>query len=217
MPIVEPASAAPKDRTSCSICFELSDIENFEVKSLCLQCRKAFCKQHTSSVDPDYCDNCLRPHQVASLDEKLIDEDGVSHEGRRINLTGEFWMSMVRDVRQMSDQELENHVISLKTAVREIEVIRDYRRIALAHGENELEERKVGKIRRLRLVKDVRDGRLSAREVIEIKQRRGNNAARRAETGKKNDLEKLVDTLRKGGVTQEQLIAMIQAAQKKGS
>lgn len=212
MPIVD-IVGEPDDRTFCAICLELSDLQNFEVKNLCLQCRKAYCSSHTSVVDNDYCDNCMRPQHVATTDERLIDEDGVGHEGRRINLTGEFWMSMTRDIRAMSDQELENHVISLRAAVREIEVIRDYRKIALAHGENELEERRMGKLRGLRLVKDVRDGRLTAKQVINIKQRRGQAAARRAGTPK--GIDALADQLRAAGVTREQLAAMIAAAQKK--
>jgi hypothetical protein len=190
----------------CSICFDLSNIRNFDVARRCPHCHRFFCKNHTSSVDPSYCDNCLRSQSVATtIEDGLLDEDGVKHEGKRITLTGEFWASMTVDVRTMSDQELENYIISLKAAVREIEIVRDYRKIALAHGENELEERKIGKLRRLRLVKDVRSGRLSAEKVVEMK---------RSSRKTKSNLDAIAEAFKAAGVTKEQLAVMIAGIQK---
>src|SRR5271155_495639 len=167
MPVSE--NALPFEQSACGICLDLSEIETPSTK-LCLQCKHYYCDSHTSTVDPDYCDNCLRPSGISTSNEKLVDDDGVNHAGRGIKLTGEFWASMQQDVRDMSDSELEAHVISLQQAVREIEFIRDYRKIALGHGENELEVRKSGKLRRLRLIKDVNTGRISVGSVKERRQ-----------------------------------------------
>jgi hypothetical protein len=165
----------PHEYAVCNICLDLSEIETPSTK-LCLQCKHYFCDAHTSSVDLDYCDNCLRPSGVATTSEKIVDDDGVSHQGRSLKLTGEFWASMQQDVRDMSDSELEAHVVSLQQAVREIEFIRDYRKIALGHGENELEVRKSGKLRRLRLIKDVNTGRISVGSVKERRKSRPKDA-----------------------------------------
>lgn len=184
----------------CAICQEISDVENSEVDKPCKQCKHFYCKNHTSKVDPDYCDSCLRPGAVATQDHPLIDEDGQKHEGRRIVLSGEFWMSMQVDVIKMSEEELKQHIAALKAAVREIEVIRDYRKIALGHAENELEQKTIGKYRRLRILDEYRGGKITAKQVIEMKSK-----------PKPRSAEQILASL---GLTPEQIVSALKTAQR---
>lgn len=185
----------------CYICQDIHDKENRETDSPCKKCHGFYCHRHTSKLQADHCDNCLRITDVAPKVEPLLDEDGVHHEGRRIVLSGEFWMSMQLDIIQMSETELENHVNALRAAVREIELLRDYRQIALSHSENELEQRKLGRYRKLRLLKDHRAGKITAGNVTEMKRR----------AAKPKTLEQIMAA---GGLTQEQLLAALQMAAK---
>lgn len=195
-----PSEAVSLPTPFCSICHEIFSVVNHEVRTSCLQCKSFYCVQHTSKVDPDYCDNCLRIAAVQTTSGTLTDDEGVTHTGRSIQLTGEFWMEMQRDVLSMSDKELEDHVLHLQQAVREIEVIRDYRRIALAHGENEVEARKSSKLRRLRLIKDVRTGKLTVASATQSRSR------------PKNAVQSAVEKLKALGLSQEQIIAALKAS-----
>lgn len=197
MPPIEDSSAARSLPAICSICHEISDLEVPATRK-CLQCKHLYCESHTSSVDGDYCDNCLRPTDVFTTSTPLVDDEGVTHSGRTIKLTGEFWAAMQRDVRDMTDDELKAHVISLQQAVREIELVRDYRKIALAHGENELEVRSNGKLRRLRLIKDVKTGRLSVGAVKERRQSKPKDA-----------VNSVIETLKSCGMTTEQILSIL--------
>jgi hypothetical protein len=193
-------NAIPHELTVCGICLDLSEIETPAAK-ICLQCKHFYCEAHTSTVDPDYCDNCVRPSAIATESVKLVDEDGVGHTGRGIKLTGEFWAAMQQDVRDMTDSELESHVVSLQQAVREIELIRDYRKIALAHGENELECRKNGKLVRLRLLDKERNGKLSIGYVKE--------KLRKRSAAPKSAVDSVMATLKSCGLTAEQIISIL--------
>jgi hypothetical protein len=205
------ASALPNSdiKLICAICLEISDAENPDVnKQPCPQCRSFFCKNHTSKVDPDYCDNCSRVIGVETKDAPLIDEEGVSHNGRSIQLTGEFWMSMQVDLAKMGDDELRRHVETLRGAVREAEIIKDYRKIALGRAENELEDRDSAKGRRLRILYEVRSGRvgtkvLSFREPREKKPRKEKTFTASA----------VYQSLMSLGLTHEQIINLLK---KKG-
>lgn len=183
----------------CAICQEIADVENPEVDKPCVQCKHFFCRNHASKVDPDYCDNCSRPSGISYTEEGLVDDEGNGHEGRKITLTGEFWMSMQKDLIQMSDSELNSHVNSLREAVREVELIRDYRKIALARGENELEDRQSARYRRLRLISKFSNGKISAKQITEIKKRQA----------KPKGVSAIFDSLKGLGLTREQIEAMI--------
>jgi hypothetical protein len=196
----------PLGNEVCGICLDLSEIETPSSK-LCLQCKHFFCEAHTSTVDPDYCDNCVRPTGVLTESVKLVDEEGVGHNGRGIKLTGEFWAAMQQDVRDMTDTELESHVVSLQQAVREIELIRDYRKIALAHGENELECRKNGKLLRLRLLDKERNGKLSIGYVKE--------KLRSRKAAQKTGVESVIEMLKGLQMTPEQIMSILANAKAK--
>jgi hypothetical protein len=89
--------------------------------------------------------------------------------------------------------------------VREIELIRDYRQIALAHGENELEGRSRTKITRLRLLDGVRGGKITAQKIVEMKKR----------IAKPKSVDQIFEQLKSLGLTKEQLESALRLAGKK--
>jgi hypothetical protein len=70
--------------------------------------------------------------------EPLVDDEGVTHQGRRIRLIGEGWPNELRMIKDLSDEELKEQVKSLQTLLEDCVRTGDYARIGIAHREYEL-------------------------------------------------------------------------------
>ncbi len=130
---------------NCHIC-------NAEDGLICISCHKPFCPQHVSSLDNSYCTVCVDFSNTKISSTPLVDEDGVTHQGRHIILTGETWMRNRDIIAKMTDVELEVKLLGLKQAVREAEMVLDFRRIALTQVESEKGDRYSRKLGRRRLI-----------------------------------------------------------------
>lgn len=118
----------------------------------CSSCHKLYCEAHTSEFDNKLCSNCVSFSNTIVSSRALVDNDGVTHRGRQIVLTGESWMRSRDVISQMTDQELEAKLTALKQAVHEAEMVLEYRRIIYSQVQNEKDSRLSRKLARLRLI-----------------------------------------------------------------
>lgn len=122
---------------------------------ICKSCFKHFCSLHRSLLDADVCTVCVSISNTSVTVKSLIDEDGVTHKGKHLILTGESWMRSRDVIEKMSDIELEVKLVALKTAVHEAEMVLDYRRILHSQAVNEKEGRSHRKMKRRMLLEAV--------------------------------------------------------------
>lgn len=123
-----------------------------ETHSVCKACTRAFCDIHTSQLDKTFCAACVDFSNTRIEVKPLVDEDGVTHKGRKLLLTGETWMRNRDVISKMTDIELEAKLTALTQAVREAEMILDFRRISRQQVENEKGDRYSKKVGRRRLI-----------------------------------------------------------------
>lgn len=119
---------------------------------VCNSCKKPFCFTHRSSLDNAYCSACIDFQNTRIESRPLVDDEGVSHKGRHLILTGETWMRNRDIIAQMTDIELEAKLTALKQAVKEAEMVLDFRRIALNQVQNEKDDRYSRKVGRRKLI-----------------------------------------------------------------
>jgi hypothetical protein len=119
---------------------------------VCSACKKAFCYSHRSSLDDSYCSACVDFQNTRIENKPLVDDEGVTHKGRQLLLTGETWMRNRDIISKMTDIELEAKLTALTQAVREAEMILDFRRISKQQVENEKGDRYSKKLGRRRLI-----------------------------------------------------------------
>ena len=129
----------------CSVC-------SSECKTICRSCNKPFCEIHVSTLDSTYCTTCVDFSNTRIENKPLVDDEGVTHKGRQLILTGETWMRNRDIISKMTDVELEAKLTALKTAVHEAEMILDFRRIAMTQVESEKGDRYSKKLGRRRLI-----------------------------------------------------------------
>lgn len=132
-------------------CFYCQEITH----KLCEVCSRAYCVAHESSIDPQTCVECISISNTSVTSEPLVDNKGVTHQGQKIHLVGEAWIRSKDVIARMTDQELRAKLLALQEAVKEAQIVLDYRRITHSWVENELEERTSKKMSRLRLIKNV--------------------------------------------------------------
>jgi hypothetical protein len=137
------------DTPRCHVCS--SNI----VVGLCASCHLHFCEKHVSEFDGSLCSTCVSIANTIIQSKPLIDEDGVTHQGRQLVLTGETWMRNRDIISMMTDAELEAKLESMTKAVHEAEMVLDYRRIQRNQLENEKSSRLSRKLGRLRLISAV--------------------------------------------------------------
>lgn len=118
----------------------------------CKTCQRPFCLVHASQLDNTFCSVCIDFSNTRIEVKPLIDEDGVTHKGRKLLLTGETWMRNRDVISKMTDIELEAKLTALTQAVREAEMILDFRRISRQQVENEKGDRYSKKVGRRRLI-----------------------------------------------------------------
>lgn len=125
------------------------------VHNSCKACTKEFCADHASQFDPALCAVCVSFENTKIEVSPLKTEDGVTHQGRKLVLTGEAWMRSRDVISKMTDIELQSKLAALKIAVHEAEMLLDFRKIALNQVENESEGRTLRSRKRRLLIEGV--------------------------------------------------------------
>lgn len=74
--------------------------------------------------------------------EPIVDEDGTTHNGRRVRLIGEGWPNELRAIKDCSDEELEQQIAGLQKLLTRAIQTQDYAQISIAAREFELGYRK---------------------------------------------------------------------------
>lgn len=98
----------------CEVCLEL----NLTTKSVikCARCDKAFCFHFASSIDPQYCVNCMSDMSVTKQTitktyEHKNEETGqiayYRRKAREIKIEGLDWLFAQRKITELSDTELD--------------------------------------------------------------------------------------------------------------
>jgi hypothetical protein len=173
---------------------------------LCEICSRAYCVQHESAIDPSTCVECVQIANTSTTSEPLVDAKGVTHAGQKIRLVGEAWIRSKDVIARMTDQELRAKLLALQEAVREAQIVLDYRRITHSWVENELEERSSKKMSRLRLIKNVSHTHALTNETLKGTPQAEKNKAL-------NDVMKALGNM---GLSKEQVLQFLsKAAQKK--
>jgi len=155
----------------------------------------------------------------------LVDVDGVHHQGRVITLSGESWMRNRDIIANMTDEELKAKLASLTLAVREAELVLDYRKILKNHVENESEGRYNKKQNRLRLLRktynyrhiDDPEAMSDALHPKSVVVSEGHGGSKRTSKEQNADMKGAFGTLGKLGLTKDQMLKLIAAlAEGKG-
>jgi hypothetical protein len=121
-------------------------------ESKCKSCGNLFCSVHASQLDKSFCSSCIDFQNTRIENKPLTDQDGVTHKGRHLLLTGEVWMRNRDVISKMTDIELQAKLTALSQAVKEAEMILDFRRISKNQVENEIGDRYSKKVGRRRLI-----------------------------------------------------------------
>jgi len=120
--------------------------------SVCKACTNLFCENHSSQLDRAFCMACIDFSNTRIESKPLVDLEGVARRGRQLILTGETWMRNRDIIAKMTDVELEAKLTAITEAVREAEMILDFRRIAKTQLESEKGDRYSRKLGRRRLI-----------------------------------------------------------------
>jgi hypothetical protein len=120
--------------------------------SVCKACTNLFCSLHSSQLDHAFCTACIDFSNTRIESKPVVDKEGVSHKVRQLILTGETWMRNRDIIAKMTDVELEAKLTAITQAVREAEMILDFRRIAKTQLESEKGDRYSRKLGRRRLI-----------------------------------------------------------------
>jgi hypothetical protein len=132
------------------VCYSCESLEIYS--NGCKSCGRLFCPVHSSQLDSSFCSSCIDFTNTRIESKPLTDSDGVTHKGRQLILTGETWMRNRDVISRMTDIELEAKLTALKQAVREAEMILDFRRISMNQVESEKGDRYSRKVGRRRLI-----------------------------------------------------------------
>lgn len=129
---------------SCEFCGETEGV-NF-----CRHCGRDYCRQHASKHNPSLlCMDCLSEQRLGLQSEAIVDEDGTTHQGRRIRLIGEGWPHTIEMIRGLSDDQLDIKIGEWKALLNEAIKTGEYFRITLAAAEYDKETRYRSKVRKL--------------------------------------------------------------------
>ena len=136
-------SSSESNPSSCRFCSDLA-------VDFCKKCGQEFCRAHKSKYNPRLCVNCVSDATLQLDSEPLIDDDGSEHKGRHLKLIGEGWPNSIAALRDMSEEELEEHIAELTVRVKKAQLTLDYSQILKSAAEFDLADRQQNKIRKLR-------------------------------------------------------------------
>lgn len=118
----------------------------------CSICHKVICHLCASPMDPVACRDCLSEESVTMKESPLVDQDGVTHEGRLLT-PGPTFNTLARSIADMTTIELEDHIKRYKSLIKQAETALDFRRVSLGMAQVEMGQRQDQQRRRLRGIK----------------------------------------------------------------
>ena len=122
----------------------------------CATCLWDFCPLCASHLDPQYCHLCLAEPDVHFVQKPLVDEDGVTHEGRELqpDPNARFFQpkfgTLCKTISEMREAELEEYINYYRNLVKQAETALDFRRVVLGSAQLELSQRQDATRRKLR-------------------------------------------------------------------
>lgn len=117
---------------------------------ICPTCKGAFCDDHTSIIDPKFCNLCLGERALELQSQPLTSPDGVQHSGRELKPTGPEFGTLAKRIADMTDFQLESHIQYYQDLVHQAERSLDIRRVILGAAQIESSQRKDAQRRHLR-------------------------------------------------------------------
>lgn len=126
------------------------------VYTKCPTCLWMFCDLCASVLDPKYCRLCLPVAEGEFKTDPLIDEDGVTHEGRVMHMdpNSRFFQprfgTLARCIADMRDNDLEEYIKYYQDLVHQAERALDFRRVVLGSAQLESSQRADTRRRQLR-------------------------------------------------------------------
>lgn len=169
-----------------------------EAHEICRHCGKTHCLEHSSPLDPQLCSECINYANTSVTSEPLTDSEGVTHKGRHIILSGEAWVRSRELIEKLTDAELEAKISAMQQAVREAEVLLDYRRINLSQLDGEKVTRGSRKAARLRLISKLGESHKVIKPIA-------------AKKGGKEALGDAFKSLEKLGLPKDAILALLKA------
>jgi hypothetical protein len=164
----------------------------------CPTCLWDFCPDCASILDPRYCRLCVSEATAELIQEPLIDTEGHTVEnGRRLTPapTATYYQprqgTLARQISEMSDSELEEHIKQYTELVRQAETVLDFRRIHLGSSKMEVTQRDDIKRRRLRA-----DKTKFPVHTVTIDKKTGQRVTKAVPTAAKLDMIKMIDAIR---------------------
>jgi hypothetical protein len=127
-----------------------------QVYKKCPTCLWHFCDDCASTLDPQYCHLCLTEPDVRFEQKPLVDEDGVTHEGRElvVDPSARFFQprfgTLCKTISDMREAELEEYIQYYRNLVKQAETALDFRRVVLGSAQLELSQRQDAARRKLR-------------------------------------------------------------------
>ena len=119
------------------------------IVGFCRHCGQDFCEKHRSQRDSRFCSECIGENALQMQDEPLVDDEGVTHQGRHIKLIGEGWPASMEMIRTLNDLQLEAKITEWKKLLAEAIKTSEYFRITVCAAEFEKEDRYRSKVRKL--------------------------------------------------------------------
>lgn len=225
----EPENTLPPDKV-CTACLELNLTEQVTgTFRTCVTCGELYCVHGASILDPQHCIYCCNDFKVVDVEESVIREvhnakgeitSQKSYRIRHITLSGNHWLFHNRAISTMSDVELDHAI--------------EYHRAILSGMVSEREARRVAHVNRNKgkfagneqrsllegtaanpLVQTGGGARATfptttttTRRVKTIKTTSSGDSIAGAEK-KQADITAALSQLLKGGLTKEQIAAMV--------
>jgi len=137
----------PNSAQPCRFMHELEGLA--DATRLCIVCHSPFCEEHRNPINEKVCARCTDPETAIKL-APLIDDEDVRHKGQILKPIGFAFKTKLQAIVEMDDDKLRSHIIDLKLQIVSLIHTLDVKRIEIASSECELEERRIGRQKRLR-------------------------------------------------------------------
>jgi hypothetical protein len=183
-------------RQECYLCGDTTD---YKIVRECLRCKKTFCSEHSSNIDPNHCVNCLHDATIVEdtfqrvTEEYDEDTDAIvtikSPLARRIKLTGPDWAFLTEKINKQTDSDLRTTLQFYKAAVSLMEV--------------ELTTRTIKKMTHTVMPITDANGNVSYKKVVDTTVRKVTKVK------KPVDLVELLEKMKKMGLSPEQIKTML--------
>lgn len=177
-------------------CFLCGDTTDYKITRACVKCKQSFCLEHSSKIDPTYCEHCFIDGVLTEDTFQRVTEDYdeetdtvvtiKSPIARRIKLAGADWAYHTERICKQSDEELKLTLQFYKASVSLMEMELVSRKVKQTVQAITSEGGKIGS----RKVTDT-----TVKKVTKVK--------------KPVDLEALLNKMKAMGLTQEQIKSML--------